>query len=89
MIPAAEKTGNFEIRADAYVRKIETDAHRRATRVIYFDRSRRELFQRAKTVIVCANGAETPRLLRLSKSNWVPCWISQFERTVRTPAQRV
>ena len=38
VIPAAERTGNCEIRADAYVRKIETDAHGRATGVIYFDR---------------------------------------------------
>ena len=57
MIPAAEKTGNCEIRADAYVRKIETDAHGRAAGVIYFGPGRREIFQRAKAVIVCANGA--------------------------------
>ena len=72
MIPAAEKTGNCEIRADAYVRKIADNASGRVTGVIYFDRSRREVFQRAKAVIVCANGAETPRLLLMSKSNRWP-----------------
>ena len=72
MIPAAEKTGNCEIRADAYVRKIETNASGRVTGVIYFDRLRREIFQHAQAVIVCANGAETPRLLLMSKSNLAP-----------------
>ena len=76
MIPAAEKTGSCEIRADAYVRKIETDAHGRATGVIYFDHGRREVFQRANTVIICANGAETPRLLLLSKSNRAPAGLA-------------
>jgi choline dehydrogenase-like flavoprotein len=72
VIPAAEKTGNCEVRADAYVRKIETNGSGRVTGVIYFDRSRREVLQRARAVIVCANGAETPRLLLMSKSNRWP-----------------
>jgi len=72
VIPAAEKTGNCEIRAEAYVRKIEIDRHGRVTGAIYFDRARREIFQRAKAAIVCANGAETPRLLLLSQSNRFP-----------------
>jgi choline dehydrogenase-like flavoprotein len=72
VIPAAEKTGNCEIRADAYVRKVETDAQGRVSGVIYFDKARREVFQRAKAVILCANGAETLRLLVLSKSNRFP-----------------
>jgi choline dehydrogenase-like flavoprotein len=72
VIPEAEKTGRCEIRSDSYVRKIETDKRGRVTGVIYFDADRKEVFQRAKAVVVCANGAETPRLLLLSKSSLFP-----------------
>ena len=72
VIPVAEKTGRCEIRADSNVRKIEIDKAGRATGAIYFDREGREVFQRAKAVVVCANGAETPRLLLMSKSNLFP-----------------
>ncbi len=72
MIPLAEKSGNCEIRPESYVRKIEVDARGRATGAIYFDRNRREVFQRSRAVVVCANGSETPRLLLLSKSNQFP-----------------
>jgi len=72
VIPIAEKTGRCEIRPNSYVRRIETDAHGHATGVVYFDANRREVFQRAKAVVVCANGAETARLLLLSKSNLFP-----------------
>jgi choline dehydrogenase-like flavoprotein len=68
VIPAAEKTGRCEIRPNSYVRKLETDAHGRMTGAVYFDANRREIFQRAKAVVLCANGAETARLLLLSKS---------------------
>jgi len=66
MIPAAEKSGHCEIRTDSYVRKIESNKRGRVSGAIYFDRNRKETFQRAKAVVVCANGAETPRLLLLS-----------------------
>jgi choline dehydrogenase-like flavoprotein len=72
VIRIAEKTGNCEIRPGSYVRKIETDASGRATGVIYFDSRGTEIFQKAKAVVVCANGAETPRLLLMSKSNRFP-----------------
>ncbi len=72
VIPVAEKTGRCEIRSDSYVRKIETDAQGRVTGAIYFERNRREAFQRAKVIVLCANGVETPRLLLLSKSNLFP-----------------
>ena len=42
------------------------------TGAIYFDGDGHEVFQRAKAVVVCANGAETPRLLLMSKSNAFP-----------------
>jgi choline dehydrogenase-like flavoprotein len=72
VIPTAEKTGKCEIRPHSYVRKIETDARGRATGAVYFDANRREIFQRAKAVVVCANGAETARLLLISKSKRFP-----------------
>jgi len=72
VIPVAEKTGRCEIRPDSYVRKVETDARGRATGAIYFDSQRREVFQRARAVVVCANGVESPRLLLNSRSNLFP-----------------
>jgi choline dehydrogenase-like flavoprotein len=72
VIREAEATGRCEIRADSYVRKIETDKSGRATGVIYFDSDGGERFQKAKAVVVCANGVETPRLLLMSKSNLFP-----------------
>lgn len=72
VIPTAEKTGRCEIRPNSYVRKIETDDNGRATGAVYFDANRREVFQPAKAVFVCANGVETPKLLLLSKSKRFP-----------------
>jgi choline dehydrogenase-like flavoprotein len=72
VIPIAEKTGRCEIRQNSYVRKIVTDARGRATGAVYFDAQRREALQRAKAVVVCANGVESAKLLLLSKSNRFP-----------------
>jgi choline dehydrogenase-like flavoprotein len=72
LIPVAERTGRCEIRAESYVRKIEVNRNGRVSGAIYFDRDRREIFQRARAVVVCANGAETPRLLLMSKSARFP-----------------
>ncbi|HEU5219098.1 MAG TPA: GMC family oxidoreductase [Gemmatimonadales bacterium] len=72
MIPVAEATGKCEIRPNSYVRKVDLDARGRATGVIYFDADRKEQRQRAKAVILCANGAETPRLLFNSASSRFP-----------------
>lgn len=71
-IPDAEATGRCEIRPDCYVRKVEVNDKGLVTGVIYFDKKKREVFQRAKAVVICANGAETPRLLMMSKSNRFP-----------------
>ena len=72
VIPVAEKTGRCEIRPNSYVHTIKTDAHGRVTGAVYFDANRREVFQRAKAVVLCANGAETAALLLLSKSKRFP-----------------
>jgi len=72
VIPEAEKTGLCEIRANSYVRKIETSKAGLVTGVTYIDENGRENFQSAKAVVLCANGAETPRLLFLSTSSLFP-----------------
>jgi choline dehydrogenase-like flavoprotein len=72
MVPEALKSGRCELRTESYVRKIETDDAGRVTGVIYFDRNKTEIVQRAKAVVLCANGAESPRLLLMSKSNRFP-----------------
>jgi choline dehydrogenase-like flavoprotein len=72
MLPIAERTGNCEIRVRSYVREITTDASGKVTGVTYFDAKRQEVFQRAKAVILSANGSESPRLLLLSKSARFP-----------------
>jgi choline dehydrogenase-like flavoprotein len=71
-IPVAEATGRCEIRPNCYVHKIETDKNGRAIGALYFDAKRNTVLQKAKAVIVCANGAETPRLLLLSSSSQFP-----------------
>jgi len=63
MIPLAEASGNCEIRAESAVFRIETNAEGRADEVLYYDADGNERSQKARAVIVSANGAETPRLL--------------------------
>ena len=72
MIPEAEATGRCEVRAHSYVYHVDTDASGRVTGVHYFDRDKRERFQKARAVVLSANGAETARLLLNSKSNRFP-----------------
>ena len=72
LIPSAVQTGRCEIRPNAYVRKIEVGKDGRVRGATYFDSRGREVFQRAKVVVVSANGAETPRLLLMSKSAAFP-----------------
>src|SRR5262249_18481339 len=61
-----------EIRPNSYVRQIEVGKDGRVTGATYFNREGQEVFQRAKAVVVCANGSETPRLLLMSKSSAFP-----------------
>jgi choline dehydrogenase-like flavoprotein len=72
VIPEAEATGRCEVRPESYVFRVETNTRRRVTGVTYFDRDRHERFQRARAVVVCANGAETPRLLLMSANRQFP-----------------
>jgi len=72
MLPVAEVTGRCEIRPDSYVARVETDDRGRATGVSYFDAQKRPQMQRARAVVLCANGSETPRLLLNSESSRFP-----------------
>jgi choline dehydrogenase-like flavoprotein len=72
VIPVAVSTGRCEVRPDSYARKVEISPRGRVTGVKYFDANKKEVFQRAKAVVICANGAETPRLLLNSISSQFP-----------------
>jgi len=72
MIPEAEATGRCEVRASSYVFRIDMDDRGRAAGVSYFDRERREQRQKARAVIVAANGAESARLLLTSATPKFP-----------------
>jgi choline dehydrogenase-like flavoprotein len=72
VFPTAEQSGHCEIRTGCVTRKIQTDERGWVTCAIYFDSAGREHLQRARAVLLCANGAETPRLLLMSKSKQFP-----------------
>jgi choline dehydrogenase-like flavoprotein len=72
MLPIAEQTGRCEIRTQSYVREISVNNAGQVTGAIYFDADKNEIFQKAKAVVLSANGMETPRLLLLSKSARFP-----------------
>lgn len=71
-IRMAERTGRCEIRPNSYVHRIEMDNKGRVTGAAYFDEQKNTHLQKAKAVVVCANGAETPRLLLLSANKQFP-----------------
>jgi choline dehydrogenase-like flavoprotein len=68
----AERTGRCEIRPNSYVHRIEMDSKGRVAGAVYFDEQKNSHLQKAKAVVVCANGAETPRLLLLSANKQFP-----------------
>ena len=68
-IPKAEATGNFEIRPQSHVSRIEHNTAGKVTGVVYFDKDGKEQRQKARIVCVAGNSIETPRLLLLSASN--------------------
>jgi choline dehydrogenase-like flavoprotein len=72
VLPIAVSTGKCEIRAHSYVREISVDERGRVTGAVYFDAQRREVFQKAKAVVLSANAGESARLLLMSKSNRFP-----------------
>ena len=76
MIPEAEATGRCEIRAESTVHRIELNEAGRVRDVVYFDRDGAVQAQAAKAVVLCANGAETPRILFMSESSRFPQGLS-------------
>jgi choline dehydrogenase-like flavoprotein len=71
-IPAAERTGNLELRAESHVTRIEHNDAGKATGVVYFDKDGKEQRQKARLVCVAGNSIETPRLLLMSASAKYP-----------------
>jgi len=76
VIPMAEATGRCEIRTGCLVSRVETDARGRATGVAYFDSDKHEQQQRARAIVLCCNGAETPHLLLNSTSARFPSGLA-------------
>lgn len=68
VIPLAEASGNCEIRPLSVVTRIDTNDRGRASEVVYLDAAGNEQAQRAKAVVLSANGAESARLLLMSAS---------------------
>jgi choline dehydrogenase-like flavoprotein len=78
MIPLAEKTGRCEIRVRRYVREISTDSSGRVTGVIYFNAQKQEIRQKAKAVILSANGSE-PAPSAVVEIGTLPRWSRELE----------
>jgi choline dehydrogenase-like flavoprotein len=72
MIPEAEATGRCEIRPHSYVFNVALDKRGRTTGVHYYDGAKKEQFQKAKAVVLSANGGETSRLLLTSANGRFP-----------------
>lgn len=75
-IPDALATGNFEVRADSFVREITVGADGKATGVIYINPDGTEEEQRARVVILALGAIESARLMLLSKSALFPDGIA-------------
>ncbi|MBN3755219.1 GMC family oxidoreductase [Paraburkholderia sp. Tr-20389] len=71
-IPRAQATGHMELRTQAQVVKIETDAKGKASAVVYYDADGKLQRQKARIVAVAGNAIETPRLLLNSHSSRFP-----------------
>lgn len=71
-IPKAEATGNFELRPESMVIRINHDASGKATGVVYADANGVMHEQKARIVCVAGNSIESPRLLLNSASSMFP-----------------
>jgi choline dehydrogenase-like flavoprotein len=70
-MPQALQAG-AQVFTGARVRKIVTDDRGLATGAEYINRDGRAVFQAARSVVLCANGIGTPRLLLLSATDACP-----------------
>ena len=68
-IPVAVETGNFDLRTNCKVFRINCDSGAQVTGVNYFDADRQVQEQRARVVILCAFVFESVRLLLLSRTD--------------------
>jgi choline dehydrogenase-like flavoprotein len=77
-LPAAQKTGKFDLRVNAHVRSVLVSGDgRRATGVAYVDRNtKQEVEVRAKAVILAASCCETAKIMLNSKSRHHPHGIA-------------
>lgn len=71
-IPKAERTGHFELRAQAMATRIEHNAKGHVSGVIYVDKAGAQRRQKARAVCLAGNVVETTRLLLLSESTMFP-----------------
>lgn len=71
-VPRAEDTGNYELRSECMVVRINHDASGKVTGVVYADKSGAMHEQKARAVCVAGNSIETPRLLLNSASGMFP-----------------
>ena len=71
-IPAAEATGNLDLRPESHVLNIEHDDGAKVTGVVYMDKDGNQQMQKARAVCVAGNSIETPRLLLNSSSAKYP-----------------
>lgn len=76
-LPAAEKSGNLELRTNALVKNIIADANGRAAGVAYVDRTtRQEVEVYGRAVVVAASCVESARILLNSKSRQWPAGMA-------------
>ncbi|MGI9341995.1 MAG: GMC family oxidoreductase [Gammaproteobacteria bacterium] len=68
-VPAAEQTGNFELRAEAMAVRINHDKTGRVSGVVYQDEHGALQEQKARAVCVAGNVVETARILLNSESS--------------------
>ena len=71
-IPAAEETGNLDLRTQAQALRIETGADGKVSGVLYADKDGNQRVQKARAVCVAGNSIETPRLLLNSAHSSAP-----------------
>lgn len=71
-IPEALATGNFEVRADSFVKEVTVGRDGKATGVIYVDDNGAEHEQRARVVILALGAIESARLMLMSQSPLFP-----------------
>jgi choline dehydrogenase-like flavoprotein len=71
-VPKAEATGNYELRPESMVIRINHDASGKVTGVVYADANGTMHEQKARVVCVAGNSIESPRLLLNSASSMYP-----------------